>query len=96
MPNHLQNSLHHLNLPPTRYKTAGEHTSFDIAFNIANQMSVKINIDIVLLCISLITKGVEHLFIYLLTACISSSVKCFCIYFVYFLNWVVCALFIGW
>lgn len=64
------------------------NTFFYIIFIIANLVEAKWNLIVVLTCILIITKNVEHLFIYLQAVCISSLEKCS--NSMIFLNYVLC------
>ena len=62
-----------------------QHLLLLVFFIIAILIGVRWNLNVVLICISLITEDGEHFFICLLIACRSSSVKCLFISLVHLL-----------
>lgn len=73
-----------VNLPPFRHLILQNLKIF------TNQMGAKSYLTAVLICTSLITDNVEHLFIFLLILSVSCSVKCFLRHSsFFFFSWVV-------
>ena len=70
----LQSHQQGMSVPVSPYPC--QHLLLLVLLIIAILTRVRRNLWVVLICISLIASDVEHFFMYLLTDCISSSVKC--------------------
>jgi len=85
LPNYFLKWMHHFIFPPAVCEGSDFSTSSPVFFIIVILMDIIWYLTVVLICISLITNHVGHLFTYLLAMCLSSLKKCLFISFAHFL-----------